>query len=143
MELFSNCFMFYIYKAGSEKQSWTITTREGQLCLWLNVSSGTVQPATPYQWPTAIRKGCFVQLNSNWASETAVLYGGGPLVGVAVSELISGDDTAVSSRETQYTHSRRTVNNVIKLLRDVGTEEVVKLPKIAVIGNQSLEKLPD
>lgn len=45
-----------------------------------------------------------------------------------------------SARETEYLRSRRTINNVIKMLRDIGTEEIIKLPKIAVIGNQSVGK---
>src|SRR5437762_14361902 len=41
---------------------------------------------------------------------------------------------------TEYDFSRQKLNAIIKALRDVGTEEVVKLPKIAVIGNQSAGK---
>jgi GTPase SAR1 family protein len=39
-----------------------------------------------------------------------------------------------------YDSSRRKLNDIIKTLRDCGTEEVIKLPKIAVIGNQSAGK---
>jgi len=46
----------------------------------------------------------------------------------------------VSLGDSAYANSRRTLNEVIKLLRDVGTEEFVTLPKIAVIGNQSAGK---
>ena len=46
----------------------------------------------------------------------------------------------MSSGETEYIRSRKTINKVVKLLRDVGTEEIIKLPKIAVIENQSVGK---
>jgi GTPase SAR1 family protein len=42
--------------------------------------------------------------------------------------------------ETQYADSGRKLNEIIKKLRDAGTEEVIGLPKIAVIGNQSSGK---
>lgn len=45
-----------------------------------------------------------------------------------------------STRGMDYTYSRRSINNVVKLLRDIGTEEIIKLPKIAVVGNQSAGK---
>lgn len=41
---------------------------------------------------------------------------------------------------TEYAFSRQKLNEIVKALRDCGTEEVVKLPKIAVIGNQSAGK---
>lgn len=41
---------------------------------------------------------------------------------------------------TPYAVSRQKLNEIIKALRDCGTEEVIKLPKIAVIGNQSAGK---
>ena len=41
---------------------------------------------------------------------------------------------------TEYDASRQKLNAIIKALRDCGTEEVIKLPKIAVIGNQSAGK---
>lgn len=41
---------------------------------------------------------------------------------------------------TDYDSSRRKLNDIIKALRECGTEEVIKLPKIAVIGNQSAGK---
>jgi GTPase SAR1 family protein len=44
------------------------------------------------------------------------------------------------TRGMDYWRSRRNINNVVKMLRDVGTEEIIKLPKIAVIGNQSVGK---
>ena len=39
-----------------------------------------------------------------------------------------------------YAFSRQKLNEIIKALRDCGTEEVIRLPKIAVIGNQSAGK---
>ena len=41
---------------------------------------------------------------------------------------------------TNYADIRQKLNKIIKLLRDCGTEGVIKLPKIAVIGNQSAGK---
>jgi vacuolar protein sorting-associated protein 1 len=41
---------------------------------------------------------------------------------------------------TDYDSSRRKLNDIINALRNCGTEEVIKLPKIAVIGNQSAGK---
>ena len=41
---------------------------------------------------------------------------------------------------TEYALSRQKLNKIVKALHDCGTEEVVKLPKIAVIGNQSAGK---
>src|SRR5947207_5950308 len=41
---------------------------------------------------------------------------------------------------TEYDFSRQKLNAIIQALRDCGTEEVIKLPKIAVIGNQSAGK---
>jgi GTPase SAR1 family protein len=46
----------------------------------------------------------------------------------------------ISLNETQYALSRQKLNEIIKALRDCGTEEVIRLPKIAVIGNQSAGK---
>src|SRR5213078_36097 len=48
--------------------------------------------------------------------------------------------TMASLIGTEYDFSRQKLNAIIKALRDCGTEEVVKLPKIAVIGNQSAGK---
>src|SRR5271163_188860 len=41
---------------------------------------------------------------------------------------------------TKYAFSRQKLNEIVEALRDCGTEEVIKLPKIAVIGNQSAGK---
>jgi ribosome-interacting GTPase 1 len=41
---------------------------------------------------------------------------------------------------TKYSSFRQDLNAMIKDLRDCGFEEVIKLPKIAVIGNQSAGK---
>jgi hypothetical protein len=41
---------------------------------------------------------------------------------------------------SKYQISRQKLNEIVKALRDCGTEEVLKLPKIAVIGNQSAGK---
>lgn len=59
-------------------------------------------------------------------------------------------DVVPSSQETQtpnsslgatkYAFSRAKLNEIVKALRDCGTEEIIKLPKIAVIGNQSAGK---
>src|SRR5213078_3103318 len=48
--------------------------------------------------------------------------------------------TMASLIGTEYDFSRQKLNAIIKALRDCGTEEVIKLPKIAVIGNQSAGK---
>jgi len=48
------------------------------------------------------------------------------------------DDSPLS--KTTYALSRHQLNNQVKNLRDCGIEEEVKLPKIAVIGNQSAGK---
>ena len=45
--------------------------------------------------------------------------------------------TASSLGGTKYAFSRQNLNEIVKALHDCGTEEVIKLPKIAVIGNQS------
>jgi vacuolar protein sorting-associated protein 1 len=42
--------------------------------------------------------------------------------------------------KTNYAFSRQKLNEIIKMLRDCAIEEVIKLPKIAVIGNQSAGK---
>jgi len=39
-----------------------------------------------------------------------------------------------------YTHSKQKLNEIVKALRDCGTEEIIKLAKIAIIGNQSAGK---
>jgi len=59
-----------------------------------------------------------------------------------INELEKGkaDNSMASLRNQDYARSRREINNVVKMLRDAGTEEVIKLPKIAVIGNQSAGK---
>jgi GTPase SAR1 family protein len=49
----------------------------------------------------------------------------------------SEESQLVSLGSTRYA---RLLNNLVKNLREVGTEEVVSLPKIAVIGNQSSGK---
>ena len=41
---------------------------------------------------------------------------------------------------TYYALSRQKLNEIMKMLRDCGTEGVIRLPKIAVIGNQSAGK---
>src|SRR5436190_15467047 len=41
---------------------------------------------------------------------------------------------------THYALSRQKLNEIINMLRDCGTEGIIKLPKIAVIGNQSAGK---
>ena len=41
---------------------------------------------------------------------------------------------------TKYAFSRQKLNEIVKALRDCGTEEIIRLPKIAVIGNQSAGK---
>jgi hypothetical protein len=41
---------------------------------------------------------------------------------------------------TTYALTRQRLNEIVKALRDCGTEEIIKLPKIAVIGNQSAGK---
>lgn len=41
---------------------------------------------------------------------------------------------------TGYAFSRQKLNEIMKSLRDCGTEGVIRLPKIAVIGNQSSGK---
>lgn len=41
---------------------------------------------------------------------------------------------------THYALSRQKLNEIINMLRDCGTEGITKLPKIAVIGNQSAGK---
>src|SRR5271156_236333 len=47
----------------------------------------------------------------------------------------------VSLGDTGYgSLSRGKLNDIVKSLRDCGTEELIKLPKIAVIGNQSAGK---
>ena len=48
--------------------------------------------------------------------------------------------TSPSLAGTKYAFSRQKLNEIVKALRDCGTEEVVELPKIAVIGNQSAGK---
>ncbi len=42
--------------------------------------------------------------------------------------------------QTVYALSRQKLNELIKKLRDCGTEGVIRLPKIAVIGSQSVGK---
>jgi hypothetical protein len=41
---------------------------------------------------------------------------------------------------TTYALTGQRLNEIVKALRDCGTEEIIKLPKIAVIGNQSAGK---
>jgi GTPase SAR1 family protein len=41
---------------------------------------------------------------------------------------------------SKYAFSRQKLNEIVKALRDCGTEEIIKLPKIVVIGNQSAGK---
>lgn len=53
------------------------------------------------------------------------------------------DDQRNEENPSQFlgnTHYARLLNNLIRNLRQAGTEEVVPLPKIAVIGNQSSGK---
>lgn len=49
-------------------------------------------------------------------------------------------DTVTVLSESRYAHSTRALNGVINALRDCGTEQILSLPKIAVIGNQSAGK---
>ena len=53
-------------------------------------------------------------------------------------------DAAVAEKsplgQTDYAFSRQKLNEIIKMLRDCDIEEIIKLPKIAVIGNQSAGK---
>lgn len=46
----------------------------------------------------------------------------------------------MSLGETEYAYSARNLTQLIKSLRDAGIEEVVQLPRVAVIGNQSSGK---
>jgi len=54
-----------------------------------------------------------------------------PLLSTVISQTLGG---------TKYSSYRQKLNDIIKDLRDCGLEEVIKLPKIAVIGNQSAGK---
>jgi len=51
----------------------------------------------------------------------------------------SSNDRSPLSK-TNYAFSRQELNKLTKMLRDAGIEEVIKLPKIALIGNQSAGK---
>jgi vacuolar protein sorting-associated protein 1 len=42
--------------------------------------------------------------------------------------------------DSRYARSTRALNDVVNALRDCGTEQVLSLPKIAVVGNQSAGK---
>lgn len=55
---------------------------------------------------------------------------------------VEGTATQESSPlgSTHYALSRQKLNEINNMLRDCGTEEITKLPKIAVIGNQSAGK---
>jgi GTPase SAR1 family protein len=53
------------------------------------------------------------------------------------SSTVNGEPTPVSLGTTRYA---RVLNNLVRKLRELGAEEVVSLPKIAVIGNQSSGK---
>src|SRR5438552_159859 len=55
-----------------------------------------------------------------------------------LQETDTGELSALS--KTSYAFSRQKLNENIKKLRDCGTEGVIRLPKIAVIGNQSAGK---
>lgn len=57
---------------------------------------------------------------------------GAQVEGAAIQELSLGN--------TPYALSRQKLNEIINMLRDCGTEGIIKLPKIAVIGNQSAGK---
>ena len=57
---------------------------------------------------------------------------GAQVEGAAIQELSLGN--------THYALSRQKLNEIINMLRDCGTEGIIKLPKIAVIGNQSAGK---
>jgi GTPase SAR1 family protein len=50
------------------------------------------------------------------------------------------DRQASPLSNTYYALSRQKLNEIMKMLRDCGTEGVIRLPKIAVIGNQSAGK---
>ena len=59
----------------------------------------------------------------------------------------SESDESVSSpaehdllKDTSYSRSTQKLNEIISRLRDCGTEQVLSLPKIAVVGNQSAGK---
>ena len=59
----------------------------------------------------------------------------------------SESDVSVSSpaehdllKDTSYSHSTQKLNEIITRLRECGTEQVLSLPKIAVVGNQSAGK---
>jgi len=54
---------------------------------------------------------------------------------------VTADTRSPSAFEgSKYAFSRQKLNEIVKALRDCGTEEIIKLPKIAVIGNQSAGK---
>ena len=56
---------------------------------------------------------------------------------------IDGEDLVCDQSplsQTKYAFSRQKLNEIIKMLRDCGTEGEIQLPKITVIGNQSAGK---
>ncbi len=50
------------------------------------------------------------------------------------------EETFPTFRDTRYSQSTRTLNEIVNRLRECGTEHILQLPKIAVIGNQSAGK---
>src|SRR5271154_6432348 len=59
----------------------------------------------------------------------------------AQESVVTADTRSPSAFEgSKYAFSRQKLNEIVKALRDCGTEEIIKLPKIAVIGNQSAGK---
>src|SRR5271167_2769461 len=61
-----------------------------------------------------------------------------PQDGVQLDDVSATDLSPLG--KTNYAFSRQKLNEIIKMLRDCAIEEVIKLPKIAVIGNQSAGK---
>lgn len=60
-----------------------------------------------------------------------------------INDISQGSDTIIVSdllHDTEYNRSAQSLNLIISRLRDCGTEQVVPLPKIAVVGNQSAGK---
>jgi GTPase SAR1 family protein len=62
-----------------------------------------------------------------------------PQEGAQLDEPSLKPETSPLSK-TNYAFSRQQLNNVMKLLRDSDMEELIKLPKIVLIGNQSAGK---
>jgi vacuolar protein sorting-associated protein 1 len=91
----------------------------------------------PYLWASTPKASGYNRthsdLDSEFEEESARIVPSRPL-------LTKDELTIAPFVETSYAKSAQTLNEIVNRLRECGTEHILQLPKIAVIGNQSAGK---